>query len=202
MDKISFVLSVMVAAVLLMISACTSPYISEAGKTEIKPCQVSVPMIEQIFAGKESVSIAPYFKISNPNDFPVTLSELRYRVYLMDKDYLCDGKGLDLNYIIPAKGDVTVSSAFAVQWVNLAMWLWDQQGKTMPVAVKDMLPLWKGLNGKLFNPKMKKLWDPIPIKHPVFDIDGEIDILRPGGEIVTYNYETTWTMPEEYKLFK
>ena len=198
MKKITFVLLVIAVPVFLVISGGLSPFIAESAETGIKPCQVSIPAIENIFLGKESISLAPYFEISNPNNFPVTLNELRYSIYL--KDCLCDGKSLPLNYFIPARGKIMVSSAFAVTWVNLSMWIWQTQGKSMGVAIKEILPTWKGLNGKLFNPKMKKLWAQIPKKHPLFAVNGEIDILGPKGQTTTFDYSTTWSLSERYGI--
>jgi LEA14-like dessication related protein len=207
MERIKLLLFMLLLSICFLVTnGCQSMGTPSSGVevpiAKIKPCQVSVPMMENIFTGQESISLAPYFTISNPNDFPVTLSELRYNIYLMNKTFLCDGKTLPLNYIIPANGQITVTSAFAVTWVNLSMWIWSTQGKDMSQAINEILPLWKGLNGGLFNPKLKDSWDKTPEKPPVFDVTGGIDILGPKGQAMTSDYSTTWTLSGEYKIYK
>ncbi|MBE9570404.1 MAG: hypothetical protein IMF11_07250 [Proteobacteria bacterium] len=174
--------------------------IAGASAGEIKACQVRIPLIENIYTGKESISLAPNFEISNPNNFPVTVKELEYEIFL--KDMLCDGKNLILNYYIPAKGKIVVSSAFPVTWVDMVLWVWQTKGVSMSDAIKEVLPIWKNLNGKLFNPKLKKLWDQIPSEHPLFNLKGQINIIGPGGKTLASEYSTTWSMSDGYWINK
>jgi len=194
-------LGCVLVCVFCMVVAIGSPLSSaEAQKVKMKPCEVSLVDMENIFLGTESISVAPYFAIANPNDFPVRIPELRYEILL--KDYICDGKSMHLDYYIPAKSKITVSSAFAMLWPNMAIWEQGKTGKSMQDAIMVILPLWKNLNGQLFNPQMKEIWDKIPEEYPQFLAKGQIDMIGPKGETLTSNYSATWKQSSEYKLYK
>ena len=173
---------------------------AEAQKVKMKPCGVRLVDMENIFLGTESITVAPYFEIANPNNFPIRVEALQYEILL--KDYVCDGKSMDLNYYIPAKTKITVSSAFAMLWPNMAIFEQVKTGRSMQDAVKEILPLWKNLNGQLFNPQMKEIWDKIPEEYPEYSARGQIDTIGPKGEKLSSNYSTTWKQSSEYKLYK
>lgn len=184
-----------------MVVSIEIPLLSaEEPKVKMKPCEVSLVDMENVFLGQESISVAPYFQIANPNNFPIRITELQYEIFL--KDYLCDGKSMPLSYYIPAKSKITVSSAFAMLWPNMAIYEQVKTGKSMEDATKAILPLWKNLNGQLFNPQMKEIWDKIPEAYPEYSARGQIDMIGPKGEKLSSNYSTSWKQSSEYRLYK
>ena len=169
---------------------------AELPKVKMKSCEVSLVNMENIFSGKESITLAPYFEIANPNNFPIRIAELNYEIFL--KDYLCAGKSMPLNYYIPARSKITVSSAFSITWTNMAIWVWGKGGFSMADATKEILPLWKNLNGELFSPPMKEIWDKVPEEYPQYLAKGQIDMIVPKGGKLSSNYSTTWKSSSDY----
>jgi hypothetical protein len=200
MRRIQGIRFVLVCFICLFVAIGTPLSSAEAQKLKMKPCEVTLADMENIFLGTESVTVAPYFTITNPNNFPVRIPEFKYAILL--KDYICDGKSMPYNYYIPAKGKITLSSAFAMLWPNMAIWEQSKTGKDMANAIQAILPLWKNLNGQLFNPQMKEVWDKIPEEPPIYLAKGQIDMIGPKGEKLSLDYSTTWKQSAEYKLYK
>ncbi len=200
MRRIQSIGVVLVCVFCMVVSIGISLSSAEGPKVKMKPCEVSLVDMENIYLGKDNIAVAPYFKIANPNNFPVRIPELRYEILL--KDYVCDGKSMELNYYIPAKSMIKVSSAFAMLWPNMAIFEQVKTGKSMDEATKAILPLWKNLNGQLFSPGLKEIWDKIPEEYPEYSARGQIDMVGPSGEKLTSSYSTTWKQSSEYKLYK
>jgi len=143
--------------------------------------------------------LAPYFEISNPNNFPVTLNSLNYEILL--KDFVVDGKTLP-TYYIPAKGKITLTSAFSIQWPHLAMYVSSFKGRDLGEGIQEILPLWKGMNGELFNPKLQEAWDKIKPESPEFVAKGQIDITGPKNQELSTEFTSTYKQSSEYGLYK
>lgn len=197
MKKIKFLVCVLLSTACIV--ALTGVSLSNAAEDEIKPCQVILVNMENIHLGKESICLAPYFEISNPNDFPVTLNSLNYEISL--RDFIVDAKTLP-TYYIPAKGKIILTSAFAMEWPHLAMYVSSFKGRELIEGIKEILPLWKGMNGQLFNPKLQEAWDKIPPQTPEFVATGEINITGPQNQELSTEYTSTYKQSSEYKLWK
>lgn len=195
---ITGMLALMVASVGLF--GCAPPEV-EVPEATIKPCEVSVAAIETDWAGTESISITPIFTIYNPNDYFVTLGKMTYCA--MVDDWLAGDRELLLNVAVPPMGESSVIvGTCALNWANMAGWYSGMAGIRFDEAIPEIVPLWKNLNGGLFNPALKEKWDAAPEKTPVFDITGRIEMESPEGQALTIDYSTTWQLPGEVKAFK
>ena len=199
MKKLKFLGFAVVSAVCIFTLAGASLSFAAGPQAKIKPCEVKLVNMENIYLGKDSICLAPYFEISNPNNFPVTLDQLTYEIFL--RGFVVDGKSFSGN-CIPAKGKVTLTSAFAMEWVHLAMYAAQFKGRKMGEGFEEILPLWKGLEGQLFNPKMKEAWDKITPEYPEFTAKGNIQIIGPKNRTLSSEYSTTYKQSSEYKLYK
>jgi LEA14-like dessication related protein len=199
MKKLKFLGFVLVSAVCIITLAGASLCFAAGPKAKIKPCEVKLVNMENIYLGKDSICLSPYFEVSNPNNFPVAIDELTYEILL--KDFVVDGKTLP-KYYIPAKGKITLMSAFAMEWPHLAMYSSSFQGREMGEGIQVILPLWKGMNGQLFNPKLKEAWDKITPEYPEFTAKGKIDTIGPKKQKTTSEYSTTYKQSLDYKLYK
>lgn len=199
MKKLKFLGFALVSAVCIFTLAGASLSFAAGPQAKIKPCEVKLVNMENIYLGKDSICLAPYFEISNPNNFPVTIDELTYEMFV--KDFLVDGKTLSKFYL-PAKSKITLTSAFAMEWPHLAMYASSFKGRDMGEGIGEILPLWKGMNGQLFNPKLKEEWDKITPEAPQFVAKGKIDIIGPKGRSLSSEYSTTYKQSSEYGLYK
>ena len=176
----------------MMIGCTTSGVKMYQADKALKPCKVEVPFVETVYAGKECVTKAAVFAISNPNDFMVKMESLEY--FLNIDGHKIEGKSLDTELFIPANGKIEISNAFPVTWAGLALGLLDYQGIEMKKGVIKILPLWKGLNGQLFNPKLKEFWNKAEAKDPIFSFVGRIVTVGPDGRKVDSDYSVKWSM--------
>lgn len=177
-----------------------APAPAPAVEAELKPCEVSVPLIENIFLGKECISLAPTFAIYNPNDYEVNIEKLEYEAVV--QDWWVGGRDVALNVFIPAKAEIKVSGAFVLGFVDLAMWLWNEKGVSMGAAMAAAIPLWKSLDGALMVPALQEVWDKAPVERPTFEFEGRIHIVSPEGQELVTDFSTTWQMPAEVQMWK
>jgi len=199
MKKLKFLGFVLVSVVCAFILAGASLSFAAGPQAKIKPCAVKLVNMENIYLGKDCICLAPYFEVSNPNNFPVTIDELTYEILL--RDFVVDGKTLP-KYYIPANGKITIISAFAMEWPHLAMYSSSFQGRDLGEGIQVILPLWKGMNGQLFNPKLKEAWDKITPVPPEFVVKGNIDTIGPKNQKTSSKYSTTYKQSSEYELYK
>jgi len=171
-----------------------------APKNVMKAPEVQLVNVENLFSGKESVVLAPYFEVRNPNNFPIIIDQFTFNVQV--KEFFADGNNLALGYYIPAKSKVTLSSAFVLTWVNMAMSIWQTKGTPMPEAVKQIVPLWKNLNGQIFNPAFQEPWEKIPQEYPQFTSEGEVVAIGPDKQSQVFKFATSWKLSSEYGLYK
>lgn len=191
---------ILVLGVILLLCACATGPLTGGTESKIKPCDVIVPIVENIFLGKESVTLAPAFQISNPNDFQVSVKSLSYEVSIMPWYLGGDNKSLDL--YVPAKGKITVSGAFPIKWVDMSLYIMQIKGVSMAQAMGMVLPVWKGLNGELFNDKLKEDWGKAPAEHPLFSFKGQLHTMSPGGQELRSDYSTTFKMSSDVGIYK
>lgn len=179
----------------IMVSGC-----APAAEAELKPCEVNVPLIENLFLGTESITLDPLFVISNPNDYEVKVRKLEYEA--ATKVWLLGGREMALEAFIPAKGEIRVSSAFTIGFINLSLWLLQTNPISMGEAMAGTIPLWKSLDGGLFNPALQAVWDGAPVEAPIFNIKGKIHTMSPGGQELVVDFSTSWQKPEEVQMWK
>jgi len=172
-----------------------------APKDAMKAPEVQLVSVENLFLGKESVVLAPQYEIRNPNNFPIIIDQFSYNVSV--KGFYGDGNNVPLGYYLPAKSKIPLSvNAFALTWANMGLAVWQQTGAPMGEAVKQIVPLWKNLNGQLFNPAFQEAWDKIPKENPEFTSDGEVLVIGPDKQSKVFKFATVWKLPAEYDLYK
>lgn len=160
----------------------------------IKPCEVSVPVIETGVAGAESIVLSPEFDIYNPNDYAVTVRVLRYDMTI--EGYLLGTRDVIVNICVPAKGTSTIiGGMITLLPANWAGIIATKDGLTFGEGFVKVVPLWKNLDGLLFSAGLKDAWDAAPEKLPVFALDGRIETRSPEGQELITDYSATYQRP-------
>lgn len=177
---------VVIGVILLILASAT---MADAGR-KLKACKVSIPIIENVFVGAESITFAPTFAVQNPNKSMIILKRVDYEVHV--GDFFFGGQSMPLNLYIPAKGEIRLSSAFPIDWVSMSLWLMQIKGVDMGAAMAEVAKTWKSLNGKLFNPKLQEVWDKVTPERPVFVIKGRIEIESESGQKLESDYSANW----------
>jgi hypothetical protein len=175
----------------MAILACQFTVIQPVAAQELKPCQVTVLIVETIFAGKECVCFSPGFELYNPNDKGVYLSKFSYELDV--GDHYFSGQQIPVSLYIPPKKKASFVGALPASWVGMSLWLMQIKGISMAQGMKEVVPLWKVWGGKLFNPKLKEVWGKAKAQSPEFIFTGECEISS-DGVTKAFPYKAAWTM--------
>ena len=175
----------------MAIVACSFIGIQPVTAQELKPCQVTVPVVETIYAGKECVCFSPVFELHNPNTEGVYLSKFSYELDV--GDYYLSGQQIPVSLYIPPKKKASFVGALPASWSGMSLWLMQIKGISMAQGIAEVVPLWKVWGGKLFNPKLKEVWGKAKAQSPKFIFTGKGEISS-DGVTKEFPYKATWTM--------
>jgi hypothetical protein len=191
MKKTKF-LVVSVLLVSAMMLACQHLEMQSSGTEELKPCQISVPIVETIYAGQECVCFSPIFECYNPNGQGVYLNKFSYELDV--GDFYFSGQQIPVYLYIPPGEKASFSGALPAAWAGMSLWLMQIKGVSMAQGMQEVVPLWKAWGGKLFNPKLEEVWKKAEAKSPVFSFKGKYEIASDGVSS-SFSYETSYAMP-------
>ena len=162
--------------------------------TELKPCDISVSGVYQVFGGKESVAHKLVLNISNPNEIQVTLDSLEYFVAF---DGMSLGAGqFAQDLYIPSGETIEVEAFFVVPLSNLIGAKMLGEGLPPAQATVAAIPLYKWLGGQLGIPAMQPIWDGVGADSPPFDVEGRADLAAVGGLRLSQPFDISWMETE------
>jgi len=187
---LSVVLVALLVASLVMLS-CKHLGMKASQAKELQPCQVAVPIVETIYAGKECVCFSPVFELYNPNEQGIFLSKFTYELDV--GDFYFSGQQVPVSLYIPPKGKASFVGALPAAWVGMSLWLMQVKGVSMAQAMKEVVSLWKAWGAKLFNPKLKEAWKKAKAHSPDFVFYGECEISADGVS-TRHTYKVTYAV--------
>jgi|GEM_PF-5106741 len=160
--------------------------------SEIKPCQITVLIVETIYAGQECVIFSPVFKMSNPNAQGIYLSSFSYELDV--GDFYFSGQQIPVSLYIPSNSEISFVGAVPASWTGMSMWLMQRKGISMAKGMQEVLPLWKAWGAKLFKPELKEAWEKATAHSPDFIFKGEYEISVGDDASSKFSYKANWTM--------
>jgi len=162
--------------------------VSSTGES-LKPCRVSVSIVETIYAGRECVFISPVFELRNPNPQGIYLDKFSYELNV--RDFFFAGQQVPVRLFIPGGEKGSFVGALPAEWNVMSMWLMQTQGIGREESMQRVVPLWKAWGAILFEPKFKGVWENVKPESHEFVFEGEYEI-RAGDMISKFPYKASW----------
>lgn len=149
---------------------------SQPGVGDIKAVVVTLSSTLPSFTGAESIVLTPIFKLDNPNDFLVAVN-LQYTLKVAGQTI--GSAQIPTTYYIPAKTQVSAKDDFVVAYAG---WLGKLVlgGKSPAEANQTILPLWKGLGGKMPVGMKEEIWNDVAAQRPA--VEGSAVAKMTSGE--------------------
>ena len=178
-----FFSGVLLAFVPFLIFSCLGKGVT---KSAFKAPDANMVICLPSFAGSESISLTPIFKISNPNDFLVEVM----MDYKLEAGNQFVGKSMVSTVFIPPNKTIeikdTIVISFKASFVSEVF-----GGKSKKEAVMVVAPLWKSLGGKRPATLPEALWNKIPEKKPAMRARGSIFVAAEAGQEI-FHFTTEW----------
>lgn len=153
---------------------------------ELKPISVELESCNAIYSSKDNVCLVPTFKLSNPND-QLILATIDYSLRFGGQIL---GSAQMPTIYLPSGGAMDQRDAIVLVYKSWFARLYFE-GKSPGEAMKILLPLWKGLDGKEPAKVPEGMWSKIVATTSKIEADGSITLADEDGTERIFFFKTS-----------
>ena len=138
-NKITAMILIAIAPLLFM--SCTGKALARG---DLKGPEINMLICLPAFSGAESISLRPEFAISNPNDYMLRVS-MAYKLWVGTQMV---GTSMIPTIYIPPHETIELKDTIVIPF---KAWFAGElvSGKSKKATVMTIVPLWKGMEGKM-----------------------------------------------------
>ena len=186
---LSFVCICILSVILAGSVGCSSMKAKpDAPTSSFKPMHIEFVSSLPSFVGSESISLVQILTLSNPNPFLVSV-EVSYSLSINEENF---GSSQVPKLYVPANTKINLRDTITFDYFTLlAGKLFG--GKETPAEVASiLLPIWKGLDGKIPARVKEEQWKEIKPAQPKFLLDAIVNVSN-GKEEKNFFQKLTWS---------